>query len=117
MTNVLESTSNRVIEKLHKENLTCFDCLKPKSTSCINMTIGCFVCLSCSGILREFNKFQLKSITPISKKSELDDTESTHPSLPKRRKAVNDVIGNKSNDLELVRKTVAGISCGMLTTG
>ena len=32
------------------ENRTCFDCLQ-KGPTYINMTIGSFVCTSCSGIL------------------------------------------------------------------
>ena len=41
--------------------------------------------------------YQLDSIKAISQEANYDDTESTHPSLPKRRIAARSIIGNNSN--------------------
>jgi len=42
--------------------------------------------------------YQLDSINAISQKANDDDTESTHPSLPKRRIAAANIIKNQSNE-------------------
>jgi hypothetical protein len=58
---VLESRYHeKVLQDLAKKNKKCADCLSP-SPSFANLSLGTFVCLDCSGLLREFG-FRTKGI-------------------------------------------------------
>lgn len=46
---------------LLSKNKVCFDCTA-KSPTCVNMTVGSFVCMQCAGYLREFGH-RIKSVT------------------------------------------------------
>lgn len=51
----------KALQEIVKRNKKCADCLKP-SPSFVNLSLGSFVCLECSGLLREFD-FRIKGLS------------------------------------------------------